>query len=251
MQEPQHEQQRNRPPLTTRSSSKKKREMIKGVRFPSRRQIMEQARQISRRSTYALSEMIAMWGDDEEHDKQRNELSEEVGKYEMGLHDSDNINFTTMGVEHLIDESRYNEKVQLREDAYQAVLWEQHYQREEEDQILAEKGIVVGENTSPEDAAQVLSDEHFERNGAALSEVYQTVSKRASNQAVEEAKRLSAELEELNKEDEKQYETPLSKRASLLFANANNSTRNLFQRCRQLSGRFVTPIKEASFRIKK
>ena len=223
---------------------------------------MEQARQISRRSTYALSEMLAMWGDDEEHDKQRNELNEEVDKYEMGLHDSDNINFTTMGVEHLIDETRYNEKVQLREDAYQAVLWEQHYQREEEDQILAEKGIVVGgddaSSADAEAAAQVLSDEHYERNGAALSEVYQTVSKKASDQAVEEAKRLSAELQELNKEDDDDdvgknyYETPLSKRASLLFANANNSTRNLFQRCRQLSGRFVTtPIKEASFRIQK
>ena len=221
MQEQQQQQQMS-------SESPRKKKMTKGVRFPSRKHIMEQAKQISRRSTWAINEMIAMWGDDEEHEKQRDQLDEECDKYAKGFHDSDNINFTTVGVEHLIDDDKYDEKLQLREEAYDAVLWTQHYQREEEDEILAQ------------DSQAQFSDSFCAQNETELSEKYQRVSKKAANLAVDEAKRLSLELKLSDTENEEESSSSQDDtNPASLSRSGNDSNLSLLQRCRQLSGRFV------------
>ena len=199
MQEQQQQQQ-----MSCESPRKKK--MTKGVRFPSRKHIMEQAKQISRRSTWAINEMIAMWGDDEEHEKQRDQLDEECDKYAKGFHDSDNINFTTVGVEHLIDDDKYDEKLQLREEAYDAKF----------------------------------SDSFCAQNETELSEKYQQVSRKAANLAVDEAKRLSLELKLSDTENEEESSSSQDDtNPASLSRSGNDSNLSLLQRCRQLSGRFV------------
>ena len=112
----------------------------RNVRFASRRSIMEDVKRISRLSNYSLSEVIAVWGDTEEHKLHKKELKTAVKDMVTGRRMSDNLTFTSVGIDDKIGEGKY-EKIQNRQDGWEAVFDEQYLQEEDgikDDDILAD-----------------------------------------------------------------------------------------------------------------
>lgn len=110
------------------------------VRFPSRRSCMEEVKRISRLSNYSLSEVIAVWGDTEEHKLHKKELKNAVKDMIQGRRMSDNLTFTSVGIDDKIGEGKV-EKIQAREDGWEAVFDEQYLQEEDgikNDEMLAD-----------------------------------------------------------------------------------------------------------------
>jgi hypothetical protein len=116
----------------------------KGIRFPDRQSRIEEVRRISRLSNYALEEVIAMWGDTEEHALQKMELKEAVSDIVQGRRNSDNLTFSAMGLTDKFG-NRKVEKKQARMESWEAVLDEQYLQEQDgirNDELLA--GVYEG-----------------------------------------------------------------------------------------------------------
>ena len=112
----------------------------RNVRFASRRSIMEDVKRISRLSNYSISEVIAVWGDTEEHKLHKKELKNAVKDMVTGRRMSDNLTFTSVGIDDKIGEGKC-EKMQNRQDGWEAVFDEQYLQEEDgikDDDILAD-----------------------------------------------------------------------------------------------------------------
>lgn len=111
----------------------------RGVRFPSIGK-MEQVKRISRYSNYEIDEIIAYWGDSEEHRLRKEELREAAMDWKMGRRTSDNFTFTSAGIADKVGEGRALKR-ENRIKARNAVLDEQDLQYEEgvkNEELLAE-----------------------------------------------------------------------------------------------------------------
>ena len=100
----------------------------KGIRFPSKDDVLNERFNISRLSTYELEEIMAVWGDKEEQIENRIKLKQEVREFAQGRRLSDNMTFTSMGLTDKIGIGRL-EKQHYRQEGYEAVLGTQETQR--------------------------------------------------------------------------------------------------------------------------
>jgi len=111
----------------------------KGVQF-HRRESVEQVQRISRYSMYDPEEVIAYWGDTDEHRLRKEELKAAVVDWQMGRRQSDNFTFTTLGIADKVGEGRAMKK-EIRYKSRNAVLDEQDLQEAEglkDDELLAD-----------------------------------------------------------------------------------------------------------------
>jgi len=111
----------------------------KGVQFHSRSS-MEQVRRISRYSNYDPEEVVAYWGDSNEHRLRKQELREAVLDWQMGRRNSDNFSFTTVGIADKVGEGKAIKK-ENRWKSRNAVMDEQDLQVSEglrDDEVLAD-----------------------------------------------------------------------------------------------------------------
>ena len=111
----------------------------KGVQFKSRNSI-EQVRRISRYSNYAVEEVIAYWGDNDEHRLRKEELREAAKEYSMGRRTSDNFSFSAKGIADKVGIGKAIKK-ENRIKSRMAVMDEQELQDVEgiyDDELLAD-----------------------------------------------------------------------------------------------------------------
>ncbi len=111
----------------------------KGVRFHKRGSI-EEVKRISRISMYNPEEIIAYWGDSEEHLLRKEELKKAVLDLHRGRRSSDNFSFTSIGIEGKVGEGRALRK-EMRWKSRNAVFDEQAWQEAEgarDDEQLAD-----------------------------------------------------------------------------------------------------------------
>jgi hypothetical protein len=134
-----HEQQQQQQPDDDEDDDPTPQPRKKGIRFPDRQSRIEEVRRISRLSNYALEEVIAMWGDTEEHALQKMELKAAVSDIVQGRRNSDNLTFSAMGLTDKFG-NRKVEKKQARMESWEAVLDEQYLQEQDgirNDELLA------------------------------------------------------------------------------------------------------------------
>ena len=111
----------------------------KGVQFHSRGSV-EQVRRISRYSMYDPEEVVAYWGESDEHALRKQELKQAVMEWQMGRRNSDNFSFTTVGIADKVGEGKQIKKAN-RWKSRNAVLDEQYLQEAEgimDDKLLAD-----------------------------------------------------------------------------------------------------------------
>jgi hypothetical protein len=82
----------------------------KGVQFHSRGSV-EQVRRISRYSMYQPEEVVAYWGESNEHKLRKEELKMAVRDWQLGRRNSDNFTFSTIGIADKVGEGREKKKL--------------------------------------------------------------------------------------------------------------------------------------------
>lgn len=142
----------------------------KGVQFHSRGSV-EQVRQISRYSMYDPEEVVAYWGESNEHTLRKQELKQAVMDWQMGRRNSDNFSFTTVGIADKVGEARQVKK-ENRWRSRNAVMDEQYLQ----------------------EAEGVLDDE-------LLADIYSVTTTGAKKKAHEEALNIAGEVQHFHGED--------------------------------------------------
>jgi hypothetical protein len=166
--------QRDEVPLSISEDDEMSRPGSRRVRFPEQLPKLEVTRRISRLSTRALSEITAMWGDDEEEQERQQKIRRDLERLAEGEVSSEfDLNGSGLCALGLSDKigPRAEEKLQHREEAWGAVMWNQHDQWEEQ------------QNCDYDKVATVYSE------GAHTFEVQE--------KAQEEAKKLEEEINEL------------------------------------------------------
>jgi hypothetical protein len=111
----------------------------KGVQFHSRGSV-EQVRRISRYSMYDPEEIVAYWGESNEHTLRKEELKTAVREWQSGRRGSDNFSFTTCGIADKVGEGRLVKK-ENRAKSRNAVMDEQYMQETEgimDDKLMAD-----------------------------------------------------------------------------------------------------------------
>ena len=178
----------------------------RGVQFRSRNSI-EDIRRISTISNYDLDEVIAVWGNEDEQTQRVQELKQEMSDLYNGRRASDNLTCTSIGL-HV--GPRQSEKLEAREATYQAVLFEQYRQyeeeqlakthREQEDTFLrCIDGTYDNENNVARQQKQ-LRDQHKlqkkkERNFKILANICRDVTRSSRRRAQKQAKQLECEVQ--------------------------------------------------------
>ena len=112
------------------------------VRFRSEKSI-QKVHEVTSRKDYKQSEFVAVWGQQDEQQKMRQALKEEIEAYAYGLilDDDNDDSFTSIGIKDKFG-TRKQQKQQAKEDAWSAVLWEQYYQYEDQ-KAASKKGATV------------------------------------------------------------------------------------------------------------
>lgn len=134
----------------------------KGVQFHSRNSV-EQVRRISRYSNYDPDEVVAYWGDSNEHRLRKQELREAVVEWQQGRRMSDNFSFTTVGIADKVGEGRAVKK-ENRWKSRSAVMDEQDLQESEglrDDELLADIytiTTVASKKKAHEDALDIADE---------------------------------------------------------------------------------------------
>eukprot|EP00934_Nitzschia_sp_Nitz4_P009091 Nitzschia sp. Nitz4//scaffold38_size140716//116270//116746//NITZ4_003167-RA/size140716-processed-gene-0.78-mRNA-1//-1//CDS//3329550138//9081//frame0 len=136
----------------------------RGVRFAAEEDI-EQVQRISRYSNYEIEEIIAYWGDGDEHQLRKEELREAVQDWKMGRRISDNFNFTSAGIADKVGER----KVMKRENR------------------MRSRGAVLDEQELQQDEGMMDSE--------LLADIYKLTTASSKKKAREEAARMAAEVE--------------------------------------------------------
>ena len=134
----------------------------KAVQFHQRDSIAEVQR-ISRISMYNPDEVTAYWGDSEEHRLRKQELKEAVMDWHKGRRNSDNLTFTTVGIEDKVGEGRAIRK-EMRWRSRNVVMDQQAWQDEEgyqDDELLADIYKVTTQNArlKAREVAQRIADD--------------------------------------------------------------------------------------------
>jgi hypothetical protein len=111
----------------------------KGVQWPSRDSI-EKVRRISTYTNYSEEEVVAYWGEDDEHHLRKQELRQAAMDCQSGRRMSDNLTFTTKG---LVDKVGIGREVKKenRQKSRDAVMDEQDLQEVEgfiDDELLSD-----------------------------------------------------------------------------------------------------------------
>ena len=123
---------------------------------------------------YTQEEIVAVWGDETERRQQEDDMDKELKAFvKMGRRISDNASCTSVGITPIIDEERRRHRLEVKEEAYHSVLWEQHYIFEEEEK----SGIPI------------------RYKDMRLANVYHDVAHRALVRAQDEANRLSLDIQ--------------------------------------------------------
>lgn len=124
---------------------------------------MEQVQRISRYSMYDPEEVVAYWGESNEHVLRKQELKKAVMDWQMGRRNSDNFSFTTVGIADKVGEGREVKK-ENRFRSRAAVMDEQYLQEAEgllDDDLLADIYSVttVGAKKKAHEEALHIADE--------------------------------------------------------------------------------------------
>eukprot|EP00339_Tiarina_fusa_P011188 CAMPEP_0117031460 /NCGR_PEP_ID=MMETSP0472-20121206/22606_1 /TAXON_ID=693140 ORGANISM="Tiarina fusus, Strain LIS" /NCGR_SAMPLE_ID=MMETSP0472 /ASSEMBLY_ACC=CAM_ASM_000603 /LENGTH=232 /DNA_ID=CAMNT_0004739783 /DNA_START=101 /DNA_END=799 /DNA_ORIENTATION=+ len=171
------------------------------VRFPEKRPTI--VRRISRVSTRALSEITAMWGDDQEERERKARIRRDLERLAEGEtseeFDPNGSGLCTLGLADKIG-PRAEEKMELREKAWDAVMWNQHDQWEEQ------------HNCDYDQVAKVYSE------GAHTLQVQE--------KAQEEAKKLEAEINDVREDPEVRELLRQSSICSRASTTSRSSMRN-------------------------
>jgi hypothetical protein len=101
----------------------------KGIQWHSRNSI-ELIKRISRVSHYSIEEIFAVWGDDDEAIRRKQELKVAARDMQYGRRVSDNMTFSTIGIRDKVGLGR-QEKQEARYKAWDAVTDEQDLQASE------------------------------------------------------------------------------------------------------------------------
>jgi hypothetical protein len=209
-------------PLCNHKKNKSRRRLL--VRFRSS-QSREQVRPISRISEYDLAEVLAVWGNDDEHELRLQELQQTISEYaasppnknkktqqqqqqQQRRRDSDNVTFTAVGlIEHVPGHRRHDLKLQVREAAWQAVLWEQYYQQEQQQEKQETEQQQQQQQQQPNNTRRDNEHHHEDENDMELDQVllakvyHKAAARKAQELAYQEARRLEQELLTLYKEE--------------------------------------------------
>ena len=104
----------------------------KSVRFPAQFSSLQITKHVSRLSSRGLSEIKAMWGDEKEEEERREKIRRDLDRIQL-LHgmrtDNDDSGLCALGLDDKVG-SRAQEKMEHREQAWDAVMWNQHDQLE-------------------------------------------------------------------------------------------------------------------------
>jgi hypothetical protein len=129
-----------------------------GVQFRSRDSI-EEVRRISRISNYNLEEVIAYWGDSDDHVLRKKELKKAAQEFHFQRRQSDN-NFTSLGIADKVGEGRQLKK-KNRNTSRNAVLDEQDLQCHEgvyDDELISDVYTITtyGAKKAAQECAKAL-----------------------------------------------------------------------------------------------
>jgi hypothetical protein len=111
----------------------------KGVQFHSRNSI-EKVQRISAYTSYSEEEVVAYWGEDDEHHLRKQELRQAAKDCQSGRRMSDNLTFSTKGLVNMVGMGR-EDKRENRQKSRDAVLDEQDLQEVEglmDDELLSD-----------------------------------------------------------------------------------------------------------------
>lgn len=117
------------------------------VKFAEEQQVHKVLR---RRSQISRQSMAGIWFDTEDFDQFLDEIEKSVDKLEQGKRLKDK-KYSALGLENLTEEGSALRQA-YQEDAWDAVLWEQHYQRE--DGKRSSLGIAQAYRDASRDAEQ-------------------------------------------------------------------------------------------------
>lgn len=126
---------------------------------------------LKRRSQFSRQSMVDIWFQGEDFEDFMDEIEYSVDKLERGKRLKDK-KYSSLGLENLTEEGSALRRA-YQEDAWDAVLWEQHYQRED-----------------------------GKRSSVLISQVYRDVSRDAEQRAVEVAIKVHREVMKLCTEDD-------------------------------------------------
>ena len=104
----------------------------KSVRFPAQLSSLQITKHISRLSSRGLAEIKAMWGDEKEEEERKEKIRRDLDRIQFldGMRtDNDDSGLCALGLDDKVG-TRAQEKMEHREQAWDAVMWNQHDQLE-------------------------------------------------------------------------------------------------------------------------
>ena len=147
---------------------------------------------------YEPNDVLKIWGESKsiEDYKRKQIVKKELRSFLLGRQNSDNKNFTSIGLRDKYG-SRQEDKIKIKDNAWDAVLFEQYLQRHNQqiEQFCQYNPLL--KNKDPATTAEV-----DDKNQSMIAAVYRNISKQAQHVAQEEAKELEQELHYIRMEEE-------------------------------------------------
>ena len=147
---------------------------------------------------YEPNDVLKIWGESKsiEDYKRKQIVKKELRSFLLGRQNSDNKNFTSIGLRDKYG-SRQEDKIKIKDNAWDAVLFEQYLQRHNQqiEQFCQYNPLL--KNKDPATTAEV-----DDKNQSMIAAVYRNISKQAQHVAQEEAKELEQELYYIRMEEE-------------------------------------------------